>query len=252
MDIMKGEIMINFIEELSMNAWPSLQTCLYDGWVLRVSSGYTKRANSINPLYSSSIDLNKKIEYCEGFYRKLGMPTIYKITSDSKLVLLDNILKNLGYCKIDETSVRIIDLNVHNSTKNPTTEVLYELTQEWVDGYIMTTKIVNENTKLVLKSMLSNIIGKTVWVTHRVEGKAVGFGYGVIDKGYVGIFDIYVDESFRGKGYGKAVMNKILSEAKELGANRAYLQVVVGNTVAENLYYKLGFEELYRYWYRKL
>ena len=47
-------------------------------------------------------------------------------------------------------------------------------------------------------------------------------------------------------------MNTILSKSKELGAQRAYLQVVAGNTVAENLYGNLGFKEIYRYWYRKL
>ena len=90
-----------------------------------------------------------------------------------------------------------------------------------------------------------------MFITHNINGKAVGFGYGVVDNGYVGIFDIYVNESFRGNNYSKAVMNKILVTAKQLGAKSAYLQVVVGNTVAENLYTRLGFKEVYRYWYRE-
>jgi GNAT superfamily N-acetyltransferase len=244
--------MHRFIEELSMNAWPAIQTCLYDGWVLRVSGGYTKRANSVNPLYCSSVDLIKKIQYCKEFYSEVGLPTVYKITSDSKLEGLDNKLEGLGYARIDETSVRVMNLEGYSSKDNNSTEVSNELTEEWINGYTKCSKIENKRTVEILKSMLSNIIGKTIWIIHRVEGQAVGFGYGVIDKGYVGIFDIYVDELYRGKGYGNDVMNKIISEAKELGANKAYLQVVVGNNVAENLYRKLGFEEIYKYWYRKL
>ena len=34
--------MIRLIEELSLNAWPALQTVLYDGWVLRFADGYTR------------------------------------------------------------------------------------------------------------------------------------------------------------------------------------------------------------------
>jgi hypothetical protein len=52
------------MEELSLNAWPAHQTLLYDGWVIRFANGYTKRANSVNPLYLSTIDLDEKIAFC--------------------------------------------------------------------------------------------------------------------------------------------------------------------------------------------
>lgn len=251
-NVIRGELMIRLIEELSMSAWPALQTHLYDGWVLRISNGYTKRANSVNLLYDAMIDLNKKIEYCKAFYEQVGLPVIYKITSDSNACIIDDRLKELGYIKIDETSVQILDLSTLKSENNLKPDVSFQLTQEWLEGYIKSSRIEEDIKKETLKQMLSKIIGKCIFTTHIIEGKAVGYGYGVIDSGYVGIFDIHVEESFRGNGYGKAVMDTIIYTAKQLGASKAYLQVVVGNTIAENLYSKLGFEEKYRYWYRKL
>jgi hypothetical protein len=62
--------MIRTLEELGMNAWPSLQTVLYDGWVSRFSEGYTRRANSAHPLYPSRVDVQDKIAACEKMYRK--------------------------------------------------------------------------------------------------------------------------------------------------------------------------------------
>jgi len=40
------------IKEQTMNVWPSLQTILLAGWIIRMAGGYTKRANSVNPIYS--------------------------------------------------------------------------------------------------------------------------------------------------------------------------------------------------------
>ncbi len=89
-----------------------------------------------------------------------------------------------------------------------------------------------------------------VCVNKIVDGRIVGCGFGVIEHDYIGIFDIIVDKSYRGKGFGRNIMNGILNIAQEKGIGTAYLQVVVGNKVAENLYESLGFQEEYRYWYR--
>jgi len=43
----------------------------------------------------------------------------------------------------------------------------------------------------------------------------------------------------------------ILEAAKAMGAKRACLQVVAENAPAVSLYKKMGFLELYRYWYRR-
>ncbi|WMM30943.1 GNAT family N-acetyltransferase, cg3035/Rv0428c family, partial [Shouchella clausii] len=61
--------LIRKIEALSMNAQPALKTVQKGGWILRFANGYTKRANSINPLYPSCEELDRKIEACEQMYR---------------------------------------------------------------------------------------------------------------------------------------------------------------------------------------
>ena len=75
--------MIQVIEERSMNAWPALQVVLYDGWVLRFAGGYTRRANSINPLYASGQDVEEKVQHCERLYRSKGLSVIFKMTPES-------------------------------------------------------------------------------------------------------------------------------------------------------------------------
>jgi GNAT superfamily N-acetyltransferase len=57
------------------------------------------------------------------------------------------------------------------------------------------------------------------------------------------VFDIRLDESQRGKGYGRAAMLFAEEEARRRGHDTVALNVFGGNEVARNLYRSLGYEE---------
>ena len=102
--------MIRVIEELSMNAWPSLQTMLYDGWVLRFADGYTRRANSINPIYPSwSTTWATRYGPARGLYRDRGLNVVFKMTSAVYPETLDDVLAGQGYAVDAQTSVQTLD-----------------------------------------------------------------------------------------------------------------------------------------------
>jgi len=73
---------------------------------------------------------------------------------------------------------------------------------------------------------------------------------GVLQDGWLGIFDVVVDPDKRRRGHGERLMRGLLAWGCEAGAERAYLQVMLTNAPALALYRKLGFEEAYPYWYR--
>lgn len=56
------------------------------------------------------------------------------------------------------------------------------------------------------------------------------------------IFELWVDERFRGKGYGKQAMLLIEEKAREMGLQSIGLHVFAYNDVARSLYEKLGYE----------
>jgi ribosomal protein S18 acetylase RimI-like enzyme len=56
------------------------------------------------------------------------------------------------------------------------------------------------------------------------------------------IYDIAIDESQRGKGYGRQAMQLIEEKARELGLRQMGLHVFAKNKVALNLYESLGYE----------
>ena len=58
----------------------------------------------------------------------------------------------------------------------------------------------------------------------------------------VSINDIFVRDASRGKGYGKALMQIVESEAKKPQAAQIRLHVFASNAVARQLYTSMGFE----------
>ena len=54
------------------------------------------------------------------------------------------------------------------------------------------------------------------------------------------IYDIVVEEAFRGKGYGRALMVQAEVQAREMGVGRIELNVFADNAVAKTLYESSG------------
>jgi ribosomal protein S18 acetylase RimI-like enzyme len=101
-----------------------------------------------------------------------------------------------------------------------------------------------------IASILSNIASKKFFVTLLNQDRVVSCGLAVLERQYVGIFNLVTDKSERRKGFAKQLTLNILDWAKQNGAKKAYLQVVLSNRPALNLYSKLGFQEIYQYFYR--
>ena len=247
---MNNQAVIRKIEELSMNALPSLQTQLFDGWILRFSNNYAKRANSINPLYFSSEDVEKKIEKCVQIYRNNNLKVVYKLTDHIFPNELDNILEKKGYDFDGLTSVQLLSLNNLEISQSSSTVIYNNLADKWFTAFCELNKI-HKNNQPTLKMMLENIVSDVCYVVlfnHKNETLACGMG--VLEDEYIGLFDIVTNQKHRKKGYGMQLVLTILHWGKENGAKNAYLQVVLNNSPALRLYSKIGFKEEYRYWYR--
>jgi ribosomal-protein-alanine N-acetyltransferase len=79
------------------------------------------------------------------------------------------------------------------------------------------------------------------YVVAVLDGLVVGYGgtWVIIDEAHVTNIAIHPD--FRGKKLGEELMKQLMALAIAHGAERMTLEVRVSNTVAQNLYLKLGF-----------
>jgi ribosomal protein S18 acetylase RimI-like enzyme len=99
-------------------------------------------------------------------------------------------------------------------------------------------------------TMLKNIYVPIAAASIVEDGKMVACGLGVLERGYVGLYDIYVDSSCRRRGLGADICTAIMQAGKAQGCHTAYLQVLSDNTGARALYRGLGYQETYEYWFR--
>lgn len=239
---------IKQIEEISMNALPALQTIVYDGWILRFANGYSRRANSVNPLYSGDGNPDEKIAACEALFRARNQKVTFKLTPNVCPADLDERLHSKGYAKDGGASVQVADL-AELPQPSRTAQIKESLTPQWLDEYCRMNQV-EDRHRHTLTQILPNIHGKTAFTSLVQNGQTVACGLGVLEGEHVGLFDITTDPAWRKQGLGEALVLSVMAWARENGARTAYLQVVTNNTPALRLYEKLGFKEVYQYWYR--
>jgi ribosomal protein S18 acetylase RimI-like enzyme len=252
MDPNDGELPLHpkRIEEVSLNSWPALQQILYNGWILRFAKGYTKRANSVNPLFGSNLDVEEKITFCEKRYAEKGLRSIFRITPFSAPAELDGVLERRNYRKIDPTLVLHLDLKGRNIPVASAVELRNESLDDWIDIFCQLTAspVAQHQTH---KEILQAIPSTRFLASLADSGQIVACALGVLEGYYFGLFDLFTDPQHRSKGYGTQLTSSLLDWAREKGAQHAYLQVMRSNAPARHLYTaKLGFEQVYRYWYR--
>ena len=248
---------IKEIEDLSLNAWPSHQIQIYDGWLLRFSYFYTHRTNSVEQIGLSAIPRSEKILYCEEEYRKWGTPAIFKITPLLE-PSFDCELEKRGYHVEHRTIVmtrELPDAPDENTDSGSAKEELpltvgRFISDAWIEGLFALKHTTNVMHRQVVPSMYRAIPKQTVCVSLQDHGRIAGTGLGILDRGYVGVYAIHVHPDYRGEGYGKRIVRKILQEGRKSGARHAYLQVVYDNTPAMALYESLDFSRQYEYSFR--
>lgn len=237
------------IEEASLNAWPALQQMLFDGWLLRFTKGYTKRANSVNPLFGSSMNAEEKIALCERLYAEKEQPAIFRLTPLASPGDLDHILARHRYRRIDLTNVQHLDLRGQAMQAEPSVELRDETVDNWFDTFCRLS-VAPRATHQTHQEILQAIPAKRLLAVLADSDTIVACGLGVLEHDYFGLFDLVTDPQQRNKGYGTKLVLSMLRWAQEHAAAHAYLQVMQSNAPARHLYAKLGFEEVYQYWYR--
>lgn len=237
------------IEEAALNAWPSLRQMLYDGWVLRFTGGESKRVNSVNVRFASSLPLVKKIAYCEAIYESQSLHPLFRCPEPFTPQKLKKALSEAGYFAFDDTHVLGREI-MQPVSMPPGIEVREMEPTKWIQ---MRAELYGKRIEEfdIHGKILQVIVPEKVLVGLFVDDQPVACGMGVVQGHLLGYFSILTGKSARRNGYGSATMAALTQWGAARGAKFGYLQVEGDNVVAQAMYEKLGFGMLYRYSYFK-
>ncbi len=239
---------IRTLEEIALNALPAFETYLFDGWLLRFSEGVMRRANSVQPLYASTLPLADKIADCERAYWGRGLPTVFKLTAQSAGELLP-VLAAVGYREEAHSSIYTLDA-LPDAPPMPSgfSLVPHPAPKSWHSAH-NALHAYDAHRAYVMQTLLDRTAPPAAYAQIERDGQIVAVGTGVAERGWVGIFNVITVEAYRGQGLGRQIVTGLLAWGQGHGAKRSYLQVMDDNAVASRLYTRLGFRFGYTYVY---
>ena len=237
---------IQELEHLSDLTWPADEIKEIGKWRLRISDGFTMRANSVLPTGAApfgepNLDLSKAVDEVVKIYQEKDLTPTFTLP----LPLyeeLDNYLAGLGWkVKIGaEYLINDIPDNLDLESVDFQIVITSEPTPEW----------------LALQSdhQLERIMRN--YPAHYAEIK---FDNQTVAIGRIATFGkwslatrVYVNPEFRGKGIGALLMRALMAAAKGDGATKIGLQVDSENGAGLALYKSMGFRFHHSYNYRVL
>ena len=230
-----------------INAWPSLEYLAFDGWLLRLAKGYSKRANSASPLVPGAALDDDLVDCMEAQFLSDNIRPTFRLTS-LEATETDQVLASRGYRLIEPTEVLVIRIP-EECTADPAVILEPQVTTRWVRETAQSYGGEKADDSILVE-IVSRIRQKAVFATLDLDGRHVAWGLGVVERGYVGLYDIVVSPELRGIGLGRRVLTSLMAWGRDEGAHTAYLQVREDNEVARSLYQSLGFEVAYRYTHR--
>lgn len=229
------------LEKLSDLTWPALEIIEYGEWRLRISDGFSMRANSVLPIGEPPIDLASAVDEVTSIYRENNLKPTFSIPLPI-FDELDRYLEQRGWnIKIDANFL-IRDIGAIEVSGHPqfSIEILDYPSKEWLE--------VNSDQPL-----------EKIMRRYPARYGAIKSGEEVIAVGRIAtlgswsiVTRLFVNPSFRGKGLAKALMNSLLSAAVTDGATKVALQVDNENGAALALYQSMGFTTHHKFVYRIL
>jgi GNAT superfamily N-acetyltransferase len=234
------------LEELAFAGWPALETRDVAGWRLRLSGGYTKRANSINALERGAQVDGRTLDGLEAAFRERHQRPAWRLTPLAPPAI-GALLAGRGYRPIERSLLQVCPLRPSFAAA-PEVVIQPAPSTAWIEAFCTYSPVRPEHRD-TMRRMLASIAAPAGFAFVEEAGQPMAMAIGAAQGDHMGLFDVLVMPQARRRGLARKVTESLYAWAWRHGARFAYLQVVATNEAAMPLYAAQGFRTVYDYEY---
>lgn len=244
------------LEELSDRTWPATTSITYGKWILRISDGYTMRANSVlptgappygDPPHSQLLGgLEKSVAEIVEIYKKHSLTPAFTVPLPIYKDL-DIYLSQNGW-NIKVSAHYLVNEIAPNLALEPEKEVSNKFNLIIED--FPSANWLALQSDFPLGPIMQRYPARYALIKSREKVIAVG-RIATLNSWSIAT-RVFVDPAFRGQGIGAQMMCALMSAAARDGAKKISLQVDDENQAALALYKSMGFRLHHSYLHRVL
>ncbi|TDC87751.1 GNAT family N-acetyltransferase [Saccharopolyspora aridisoli] len=230
------------IERAVVATWPASTVVRRDGWLLRHCDLLRRRRSNSALRIGPLDDPEAALDAAERFYAERSNPAIVQVSPLDEHSELDTLLAARGYRADAPTTVMRTEREaLLQACPVPDFEVVLDTEpgSRWLDA-VATVGGRPEPS-------LDRVPAPVAFATAVHRGVPVGVGMFAVSGGWCGVYGMHTAPAWRRRGVAASLMR---AGAGRASAERVFLQVETGNSVARSRYESLGFILAHAYHYR--
>ncbi|MEO7060058.1 MAG: GNAT family N-acetyltransferase [Lapillicoccus sp.] len=245
---------VDDLELVMAQGWSAVERDGLGEWVLRASSGFTGRGNSVLPIGDPTLSLPAAVDYVERWYAARELPPRFHLdlpagSSDPGRAADDPLgaeLLSRGYRAVQPTltmtaasaGIPALDADAAPVTMDA------RLQLDWLQTYARQRTILPGVTEQLLTGSPSQL-----FASMGTSAQYTAIGRMSVQPGWAGVHALWVDPDHRRQGLGATVVRAMAALAREHRMPSMMLQVEDDNVAAVALYAGLGFTTHHAYVY---
>ena len=239
------------LERIMADGWRAVEEEWLGDWMLRASSGFTGRGNSVLPLGDPGSSIDMAVGHVEEWYAARGLPSQFHLDLPASGAAADEplgaVLVQGGYQLVTPTVVMTgasSDVDPLHDGAAPV-HVSASLEPEWLDFYARQ----RETLPGVTEQLLTGSAGQLFLSTSDRSGAIIAVARMSVHAGWAGMQALWVEPEYRGRGLGRTLVHAAGRLARQRRMPSMYLQVRADNEAAIGLYASEGFRAHHTYAY---